>query len=194
MSFTGECCVPALLHLQDCSSEVVALHQTPCDWAQCRLPRMNWKFVSHQLPRATCKCVQEPYRFLAVYASLEMVRALGRKLDCLVGSLVPPLRVVLQRHEPTSVASVCLVLAQMLRSSPRCFAVALVPHFWQPAQGLGLFYTDHRELSLGYNSGRVCTVHECVDSVLQLLVDGAGDAAAKVVQRSIPVFCRVHMR
>ena len=116
-----------------------------------------------------------------------MARHAASMLPSLVTQLALRMRDVLKLREPTRVAAVCLVLAQMLQVSP-AFGKALVPEFKHLARSLSLFYNEHAVVDFGYNSRRQCSLHDCVDMVLQLLCASGGLRAGALIKRSIPLF------
>jgi hypothetical protein len=113
---------------------------------------------------------------------------LRHQLGKMAVELVMPLRNILQLHEPSRTATACIVLSQMMHLSP-AFCKALVPQFWQLGNGLGSFFGLRQMVNLGYNSRKVCSLHEIVELVLEQFHYHAGKPALLVIKRYVPLFC-----
>jgi hypothetical protein len=124
---------------------------------------------------------------LSIHSSLDMVAEAGPRLLGEVATLAAVLRDVLSIREPTRAVAVCIVLAQMLSVCPG-FGTALIPHFWQLGTNLNVFYRLHRRVDLGYNSRKTCSLHECVEVVLQLMLRDCGLSGLQTIRRFVPLF------
>lgn len=132
--------------------------------------------------------LQEPYQFLAVKGTLDIVRLLGERVAEACRSLTQIFRRTLATQLPDRCAVVCLLLSHVLQESPE-FGRALQQHFRMIGPGLNRFVrcrdgvvygvvgqTDYRPLG------------ECVSHVLWQIEECCGKVVRPLLHKFVPLY------
>ncbi|KXZ50069.1 hypothetical protein GPECTOR_18g48 [Gonium pectorale] len=129
----------------------------------------------------------EPYRFLAIRGSEELLLRAGENLHAFADSLVVPLKAALDTREPTTVAVALQLMLMALSVDPRV-AREWVPAYWQFAQVLNLFYARGGGLrvDMGYNRHAVATCRQLATDFMVAFELSGGPAATAAVRRYSP--------
>ncbi|PNW86730.1 hypothetical protein CHLRE_02g095115v5 [Chlamydomonas reinhardtii] len=130
---------------------------------------------------------EEPYRFLAIRGSEDLMYKAGDTLHQFADALVAPLKVALDTREPTTVAVALQLMNNAITLDPEVAAV-WAPHYWQFAQVLNLFRSRGGGLvvDLGYNRRAVAS---CARLATQFMTDfeiAGGQLATAAVRRYSP--------
>lgn len=141
------------------------------------------------MPCADERPVQEPYRFLAIQGTSDLVRASSSRLAAMLPSLIPPLRVVVATRDPVRVATACLVMSQMCCAC-RAFAQALLPYFGFFGQVLNLFMHQRIRIDCGYNSRELIYLDDLINHLLWQIDHAAGPQARTLLARHCPLYQR----
>ncbi|KAG2428536.1 hypothetical protein HYH02_014340 [Chlamydomonas schloesseri] len=130
---------------------------------------------------------EEPYRFLAIRGSEDLMYKAGDTLHLFADALVAPLKVALDTREPTTVAVALQLMNNAIALDPAVAAV-WAPHYWQFAQVLNLFRSRGGGLVVdqGYNKRAVAS---CGRLATQFMTDfeiAGGPLATAAVRRYSP--------
>ncbi|KAG2486832.1 hypothetical protein HYH03_014515 [Edaphochlamys debaryana] len=131
----------------------------------------------------------EPYRFLAVRGSEELLYKAGDTIHTFAESLVLPLKLALDTREPTAVAVALQLMGAALALDPGV-AGRWVPAYWQFAQVLNLFRARGGALAvdMGYNRRTVATCRQLATDFMTAFELAGGPAATAAVRRYSPSF------
>ncbi|GIL59520.1 hypothetical protein Vafri_14278 [Volvox africanus] len=129
----------------------------------------------------------EPYRFLAIRGSEELLLKAGDTLHTFAGSLVSPLKSCLDTREPTVVAVALQLMNTVLSIDPRV-AEHWVPHYWQFAQVLNLFRSRGGSLvvNLGYNSRAAASCRKLATAFMNAFEMAGGELGTAAIRRYSP--------
>lgn len=87
---------------------------------------------------------EEPYRFLAVQGTFDMLEAGATKILAVIPQLIIPLKTALNTREPRVIAIILKVLQQLVVSG-EMIGEALVPYYRQILPVLNIFRSNNRE-------------------------------------------------
>ncbi|GLC39864.1 hypothetical protein PLESTB_001290800 [Pleodorina starrii] len=130
----------------------------------------------------------EPYRFIAIRGSEELLLKAGDTLHNFAERLVSPFRSALHTREPTCVA-VALQLMSTALALDRRLATSWAAHYWQFAQVLNLFRSSRAGsllVDFGYNTRSLATTRRLAADFMDAFQVAGGELAAAAVRRYSP--------
>ncbi|GMH33226.1 hypothetical protein BSKO_01060 [Bryopsis sp. KO-2023] len=119
---------------------------------------------------------QEPFRFLALRGSADMISSADADLHKFAFDSVGPLRQALSTGEPSIVVSCLDIMERMLKTDPQFGA------------HLNRFHRKAVRVDMGYSSNEAVVASDMVIRVLGLLQRHGGIGAAGAIKRYIPQF------
>ncbi|KAG2427630.1 hypothetical protein HXX76_012281 [Chlamydomonas incerta] len=130
---------------------------------------------------------EEPYRFLAIRGSEDLMYRAGDTLHHFADALVAPLKVALDTREPTTVAVALQLMNNAIRLDPAVAAV-WAPHYWQFAQVLNLFRGRGGGLvvDMGYNKRDAASCGRLATAFMTDFEIAGGQLATAAVRRYSP--------
>jgi hypothetical protein len=138
---------------------------------------------------------EDPYRFIAVRGSEELLAAAGERALPALPALVQPLRRALITRDRSVVATAALLLQALLRSVPGA-GEALVPHYAQLLPTLRLYARGAPCAGDGHSFGQrlrgARNLPTIVDETLLLMHQHGGPGALAAITKFVPTFqtCR----
>jgi len=132
---------------------------------------------------------EDPYRFLAVQGTYDMLGKGGAKILPVVPQLVIPIKTALNTRDPEIMATVLKVL-QALVGSGEMVGEALVPYYRQLLPVLNIFKSNHKNLgdSIDYAQRKRLNLGELIDETLEAFEIHGGEDAFINIKYMIPVY------
>ncbi|CAM9468536.1 unnamed protein product, partial [Phaeothamnion confervicola] len=121
--------------------------------------------------------VDEPFRFLAIQGTLDMLTAAPEKVLPVIPQLVLPIKTALNTREPTIICPVLKVIQQMILLNPTV-GQALVPYYRQLLPVFNLFKSKNINLGdqIDYNQRSRLNVGDLILETLQVMeINGGPD-------------------
>mmetsp|Transcript_30818 Transcript_30818/g.74029 ORF Transcript_30818/g.74029 Transcript_30818/m.74029 type:complete len:327 (+) Transcript_30818:115-1095(+) len=132
---------------------------------------------------------EEPYRFLAVQGTFDMLEHGGSKILPVIPQLIIPVKTALNTREPGVIVIVLKVLQQLVVSG-EMIGEALVPYYRQILPVLNIF--KNRNVNVGdtivYNQRKRMILGDLIQETLELLETHGGEDAFINIKYMIPTY------
>jgi hypothetical protein len=132
---------------------------------------------------------EDPYRFLAVQGTYDMLEKGGSKILPVVPQLIMPMKTALNTRDPELMCTMIKVL-QTLVTSGEMIGEALVPYYRQLLPVLNIFLGNNTNLGdkMDYSQRKRMNLGELISDTLQLLEIHGGEDAFINIKYMIPVY------
>jgi hypothetical protein len=132
---------------------------------------------------------EDPYRFLAVEGTHNMLEKGGSKVLPVVPQLVIPLKVALNTRDPEVIATTLKVLQKLVLSG-EMVGEALVPYYRQILPIFNLFKNSTKNIgdSMDYGQRRRLSLGELIDETLEVFEVHGGEDAFINIKYMIPTY------
>mmetsp|Transcript_63125 Transcript_63125/g.112117 ORF Transcript_63125/g.112117 Transcript_63125/m.112117 type:complete len:307 (-) Transcript_63125:144-1064(-) len=132
---------------------------------------------------------EDPYRFLAVQGTYDMLEKGGSKVLPVVPQLIVPIKTALNTRDPELIATMLKVL-QALVLSGEMIGEALVPYYRQILPIFNIFKNNNRNLGDGieYNQRKRMNLGDLIEETLQIFELHGGEDAFINIKYMIPVY------
>jgi len=132
---------------------------------------------------------EEPYRFLAVQGTFDMLEAGATKILAVIPQLIIPLKTALNTREPRVIAIILKVLQQLVVSG-EMIGEALVPYYRQILPVLNIFRSNNQNVgdSICYNQRKRMVLGDLIQETLELLELHGGEDAFINIKYMIPTY------
>ncbi|CAM9893867.1 unnamed protein product [Ascophyllum nodosum] len=133
--------------------------------------------------------VEDPFRFLAVQGTLDMIEGAPEKVLPVIPQLILPIKTALNTREPRIICPVLKVLQQMILLSPMV-GEALVPYYRQILPVLNLFRGKNNNIgdSIDYNQRSRVNIGVLVMETLEVMEQFGGPDAFINIKYMIPTY------
>lgn len=132
---------------------------------------------------------EEPYRFLAVQGTFDMLEHGGGKILPVIPQLIIPIKTALNTRQPGVIVIVLKVLQQLVVSG-EMIGEALVPYYRQILPVLNIF--KNRNVNVGdnivYNQRKRMILGDLIQETLELLETHGGEDAFINIKYMIPTY------
>lgn len=132
---------------------------------------------------------EEPYRFLAVQGTFDMLEHGGSKILPVIPQLIIPIKTALNTREPSVIVIVLKVLQQLVVSG-EMIGEALVPYYRQILPVLNIF--KNKNVNVGdcivYNQRKRMILGDLIQETLELLETHGGEDAFINIKYMIPTY------
>eukprot|EP00620_Florenciella_sp_RCC1587_P017636 CAMPEP_0182558096 /NCGR_PEP_ID=MMETSP1324-20130603/1789_1 /TAXON_ID=236786 /ORGANISM="Florenciella sp., Strain RCC1587" /LENGTH=340 /DNA_ID=CAMNT_0024770255 /DNA_START=90 /DNA_END=1112 /DNA_ORIENTATION=- len=135
---------------------------------------------------------EDPYRFLAVQGTIELLQAGPSKLIAVIPQIVIPMKAALSTRDPIVVCSVLKTIQFMLNVNPRV-GLALAPYYRQILPQLRMFKNAGNrgvDDSIEYDQQQRLNVGDLVTETLEMLQRTGGPEAYHQIKYIIPTYER----
>jgi len=131
----------------------------------------------------------DPYRFLAVMGTYEMLERGGSKILPVIPQLIIPIKTALNTRDP-DVIQVTLKVLQKLVVSGEMIGEALVPYYRQILPILSLYKTKNANLGdkIDYGQRKKLNLGDLIQETLELFEQTGGEDAFINIKYMIPTF------
>jgi len=131
----------------------------------------------------------DPYRFLAVQGTLDMVLVAPEKVLPVIPQIILPLKAALNTRHPVIICPALKVLQQMVLQNP-LVGQALVPYYRQLLPVFNLYRARDENLGDGiaYNQRQRTNVAELIRETLEILEVHGGPDAFINIKYMIPTY------
>jgi len=131
----------------------------------------------------------DPYRFLAVMGTYEMLEHGGSKILPVIPQLIIPLKTALNTRD-IDVIQIVLKILQKLVLSGEMIGEALVPYYRQLLPVLNLFKTKNKSLGdkIDYAQRKKSNIAELIQETLELFEQTGGEDAFINIKYMIPTY------
>jgi len=137
----------------------------------------------------------DPYRFLAIMGTYEMLERGGSKILPVIPQLIIPIKTALNTRDP-DVIQVTLKVLQKLVISGEMIGEALVPYYRQILPIFNLYKTKNANLGdkIDYGQRKKANVGDLVQETLELFEQTGGEDAFINIKYMIPTYesCVIH--
>merc|ERR1712150_88041 len=132
---------------------------------------------------------EEPYRFLAIQGTQDMLEKGGSKILPVVPQLIIPIKSALNTRDP-SIIGVMLKVLQQLVLSGDMIGEALVPYYRQILPIFNIFKNKNANIgdSIEYSQRKRLNLGELIEETLQLFEVHGGEDAFINIKYMIPVY------
>lgn len=136
-----------------------------------------------------CREKEDPYRFLAVQGTYDMMEKGGAKLLPVVPQLIVPIKTALNTRDPELMCTMMKVL-QVLVLSGEMIGEALVPYYRQILPVFNIFRSKNENLGdrMEYGQRKRLNVGDLIAETLQLLELHGGEDAFINIKYMIPTY------
>jgi hypothetical protein len=133
--------------------------------------------------------LEEPYRFLAIQGTVDLIEMCPQKLVTCVPHIIIPLKTALDSHVPTIVAPVLRILQIMMHRSPRV-GQALIMYYRQILPVMAMF--KNKDVNVGdridYGQYKQVRLGGLISETLELLEKTGGADAFYNIKYMIPTY------
>lgn len=131
----------------------------------------------------------DPYRFLAIMGTYEMLEAGGTKILPVIPQLIIPIKTALNTRDP-DIVQITLKVIQKLVLSGEMIGEALVPYYRQLLPIFNLYKTKNRNIGdkIEYNQRKKLNLGDLVQETLELLEQTGGEDAFINIKYMIPTY------
>jgi len=131
----------------------------------------------------------DPYRFLAIMGTNEMLEAGGSKILPVIPQLIIPLKTALNTRDP-DVIQITLKILQKLVLSGEMIGEALVPYYRQLLPIFNIFKNSNKNMGdkIDYNQRKKLNLGDLVQETLELLEQTGGEDAFINIKYMIPTY------
>eukprot|EP00879_Flechtneria_rotunda_P016550 GHRR01017319.1.p1 GENE.GHRR01017319.1~~GHRR01017319.1.p1 ORF type:complete len:333 (+),score=101.06 GHRR01017319.1:882-1880(+) len=132
---------------------------------------------------------QDPYRFLAIKGTEDLLAAGGNRVLPVIPQLIIPIKTALNTRDPAVIA-VCLQLLQKLVLSGELVGQALVPYYRQLLPIFNLYITKNKNLGDGidYGQQQYDCLGELISDTLALFEQRGGEDAFINIKYMVPTY------
>lgn len=125
--------------------------------------------------------VKDPYRYLAVRGSMDLIAACPSKLVACMPFLLPPLKRALDMRHPLILATSLTVLQEFILADPSRIGPALVPHYHQLLGASAVinkqtYGNEDRKGEMASSQRRLCVTDLMNETLTLLEITGGRDA------------------
>eukprot|EP00798_Chlamydomonas_sp_ICE-L_P007378 gene7378-502_t len=125
---------------------------------------------------------EEPYRFIAIMGSHDLVVEAGDQLHEFAADLVPPFKKALDTRMPTVVAVAVEVMDMILKQDPKV-AKTWIYYLPQWCQVFNLFSNRGFLVNKGYNQKEIIVIKDTIYNILATLEMNGGPDAQSIMRR-----------
>jgi len=131
----------------------------------------------------------DPYRFLAIMGTYEMLEAGGSKILPVIPQLVIPIKTALNTRDP-DIVQITLKVIQKLVLSGEMIGEALVPYYRQLLPIFNLYKNKNNNIGdkIEYNQRKKLNLGDLVQETLELLEQTGGEDAFINIKYMIPTY------
>jgi len=131
----------------------------------------------------------DPYRFLAIMGTYEMLEAGGSKILPVIPQLIIPLKTALNTRD-ADIVQITLKIIQKLVVSGEMIGEALVPYYRQLLPIFNLYKNKNMNLGdkIQYNQRKKINIGDLVQETLELLEQTGGEDAFINIKYMIPTY------
>jgi len=131
----------------------------------------------------------DPYRFLAIMGTNEMLEAGGSKILPVIPQLIIPLKTALNTRDP-DVIQITLKIIQKLVLSGEMIGEALVPYYRQLLPIFNIYKNNNKNIGdkIEYNQRKKLNLGDLVQDTLELLEQTGGEDAFINIKYMIPTY------
>jgi hypothetical protein len=132
---------------------------------------------------------EDPYRFLAVQGTYDMLEKGGSKILPVVPQLIVPIKTALNTRDPELIATMIKVV-QTLVLSGEMIGEALVPYYRQILPVFNIFRGNNNNLGdqMDYGQRKRLNLGDLISETLQILEIHGGEDAFINIKYMIPVY------
>jgi hypothetical protein len=132
---------------------------------------------------------EEPYRFLAVQGTYELLEKGGPKVLPVVPQLIIPIKTALNTRNPVIICTM-LKIVQALVKSGEMIGEALVPYYRQILPVCSIFKNDNLNIGdkIDYNQRKNMNLGGLIDETLEVLETHGGEDAFINIKYMIPTY------
>mmetsp|Transcript_22074 Transcript_22074/g.51829 ORF Transcript_22074/g.51829 Transcript_22074/m.51829 type:complete len:301 (+) Transcript_22074:72-974(+) len=132
---------------------------------------------------------EEPYRFLAVSATYDMLARGGARILPVVPQLIVPMKAAFNTKDPTIICTIMKVLQTMVLSGDM-IGEALVPYYRQILPTFALFIGKNKNLGdeMDYSQRKRLNLGELIHETLEILEVHGGEDAFINIKYMIPTY------
>lgn len=131
----------------------------------------------------------DPYRFLAIMGTYEMLEAGGPKILPVIPQLIIPIKTALNTRDP-DVVQITLKVLQKLVTSGEMIGEALVPYYRQILPIFNLFRSNNKNMGdkIDYGQRKKSNLGDLIQETLELFEQTGGDDAFINIKYMIPTY------
>lgn len=132
---------------------------------------------------------EEPYRFLAVQGTYDMLEKGGAKILPVVPQLIIPIKTALNTRNKAVMCTMIKILQYLVRSGDM-IGEALVPYYRQILPVFNIYKNDKSNLGdkTDYNQRKRMNMGELIDETLEILESSGGEDAYINIKYMIPTY------
>jgi len=132
---------------------------------------------------------EDPYRYLAVQCTYDMLERGGSKILPVVPQLIVPMKTALNTRNPVIICTMLKILQALVVSGPMV-GEALVPYYRQLLPIMSIFKSDNLNIGdkLDYRQRKRMNLGELIDETLTLLEHHGGEDAFINIKYMIPTY------
>jgi len=132
---------------------------------------------------------EDPYRFLAVQGTYDMLEKGGQKVLPVVPQLIIPIKVALNTRNPTVICTMLKILQTLVKSGDM-IGEALVPYYRQILPVLNIYKNSNANLGdkIDYNQRKRINLGELIAETLEILETHGGEDAFINIKYMIPTY------
>eukprot|EP00817_Percolomonadidae_sp_ATCC50343_P007204 CAMPEP_0117423512 /NCGR_PEP_ID=MMETSP0758-20121206/4119_1 /TAXON_ID=63605 /ORGANISM="Percolomonas cosmopolitus, Strain AE-1 (ATCC 50343)" /LENGTH=316 /DNA_ID=CAMNT_0005206741 /DNA_START=22 /DNA_END=972 /DNA_ORIENTATION=- len=132
---------------------------------------------------------QEPYRFLAVEGTFNLLQAGGSKIVNCIPQLIIPIKTALNTRDPEIICTMLKVIEQLVLSN-EMVGEALVPYYRQILPVFNLFKDKNSNTgdAIEYSQRKRLNMGDLIEETLQLLETHGGEDAFINIKYMIPTY------
>lgn len=132
---------------------------------------------------------EEPYRFLAVEGSFNLLERGGQKIVNCIPQLIIPIKTALNTRDPEIICTMLKIIQQLVASNNKV-GEALVPYYRQILPIFNLFKTKNKHLgdSIDYGQRKRMNMGDLIEETLQILEQEGGEDAFINIKYMIPTY------
>ncbi|EFC50266.1 hypothetical protein NAEGRDRAFT_82851 [Naegleria gruberi] len=132
---------------------------------------------------------EEPYRFLAVQGTFDLLKYGKDKIVNCIPQLIIPIKTALNTRDPEIICTVLKVIQQLVLSNEKV-GEALVPYYRQILPIFNLFKTNNINLgdAIEYSQRKRLNIGDLIEETLQLLEQEGGEDAFINIKYMIPTY------
>jgi hypothetical protein len=132
---------------------------------------------------------EEPYRFLAVEGSFNLLEHGGQKIVNCIPQLIIPIKTALNTRDPEIICTMLKIIQQLVASNNKV-GEALVPYYRQILPIFNLFKTKNKHLedNIDYGQRKRMNMGDLIEETLQILEQEGGEDAFINIKYMIPTY------
>merc|ERR1740138_528873 len=132
---------------------------------------------------------EEPYRFLAIEGTFNLLNKGGSKILPVIPQLIIPIKTALNTRDPDVIATVLKVLQKLVLAG-EMIGEALVPYYRQILPVFNLFKSARTNIGdvIDYGQRKRCSLGELIDETLEIFEVHGGEDAFINIKYMIPTY------